>query len=236
MLRKIIGILFLVAAALVLVGSIANGSLLSDRGSAAATYGFFVGTMLAVALYALAGLFLLRFDGVYQKSRMEGYRIRARQCTVILLFVFVFLFLMLMACLFTGLSAPENFLLSYLLAALSYFVPLMIFALLTAIYVLPFQNCRKRIPMDDATLQAHFADESTFTALTDDGSVLASDEALFFPRVFCLVPFEQIASVKFYNVIEQDVIFTLTSGKKLVLVSSKKQFEAVQAAIEARKQ
>ena len=236
MLRKILGILFLVAAALVLIGSIATGSLLGDRGSAAATYGAFTGTMLAVVLYVLAGVFLLRFDSVYQKSHVEGYKIRARQCTFILLFVFAFLILMLMAGIVTGLSAPENFLLSYLLAALPYFVPLVVFAMFTAVYVIPFQNCRKRIPMDDAALQAHFTDANAFTALTDDGSVLASNGALFFPRIFCLVPFAQISSVKFYNAIEQDVIFTLTSGKKLELVSSKKQFEAVQAAIEARKQ
>lgn len=236
MFRKILGILFLVAAALVLIGSIATGSLMSDRGSAAATYGAFTGTMLAVVLYVLAGVFLLRFDGVYQKSRMEGYRIRARQCTFILLFVFAFLILMLMAGIVTGLAALENFILSYLLAALPHFVPLVIFAMFTGVYVIPFQNCRKRIPMDDTALQAHFADVNAFAPLTDDGSVLASNEALFFPQIFCLVPFAQISSVKFYNVIEQDVIFTLTSGKKLVLVSSKKQFEAVQAAIEARKQ
>lgn len=233
--RKILGILFLIAAALVLIGSIATGSLLGDRGSAAATYGAFTGTMLAVVLYVLAGVFLLRFDSVYQKSHVEGYKIRARQCTFILLFVFAFLILMLMAGIVTGLSVPEHFLLSYLLAALPFYVPMVIFLGFMAIYVIPYQNCRKCIPMDEEQLNAHFAGRGAFTALTDDGSVLASNEALFFPRLFCLVPFGQIASVKLYNFIEQDVIFTLTNGRKLVLVSSKAQFEAIQAAIGAHK-
>lgn len=224
--RKILSILFFVAAALLVIGAIANGTLMSNL----------LANLLVTVLYALAGLFLLRFDDVYQKPRVEGFKLRARQCTFIKAFVVVFMLLTLLVAIGVGASGRDNFIVSFPVAALPFFVPMVIFLGFTAVYVIPYQNCRKRIPMDEEQLKAHFADESAFSALTDDGSVLASNEALFFPRLFCLVPFGQIASVKLYNFIEQDVIFTLTSGKKLELVSSKKQFEAIKAAIEARRQ
>ena len=223
--RKILSILFFVVAALLVIGAVANGTLMSN----------FLANLLVTVLYALAGLFLLRFDDVYQKSRVEGYKLRARQCTFILAFVVAFLILMLLAAIGAGASGRGNFLVGFLLAALPFYVPMVIFLGFMAIYVIPYQNCRKCIPMDEEQLNAHFAGRGAFTALTDDGSVLASNEALFFPRLFCLVPFGQIASVKLYNFIEQDVIFTLTNGRKLVLVSSKAQFEAIQAAVGAHK-
>lgn len=223
--RKILSILFFVVAALLVIGAVANGTLMSN----------FLANLLVTVLYALAGLFLLRFDDVYQKSRVEGYKLRARQCTFILAFVVAFLILMLLAAIGAGASGGDNFLVGFLLAALPFYVPMVIFLGFMAIYVIPYKNCRKCIPMDEEQLNAHFAGRGAFTALTDDGSVLASNEALFFPRLFCLVPFGQIASVKLYNFIEQDVIFTLTNGRKLVLVSSKAQFEAIQAAVGAHK-
>lgn len=62
MVKKVLGSLFFLGALLLLIGAIANGTLFSDRGSVAATYGFFLGTIIPIILYILSGIFLFTFD------------------------------------------------------------------------------------------------------------------------------------------------------------------------------
>ncbi len=74
MVRKILGGFLFVLATLVLIGSISNGSFMSDRGSSAATYGAFVGTMLPIVANVLAGIFLIRFDDVCKKRTLKDLK------------------------------------------------------------------------------------------------------------------------------------------------------------------
>ena len=66
MIRKILGGLLILEAALIIIGSIVNGSFMSDQGSAAATYGTFVGTIYSGAMGIISG-------GTYNMSPYEGY-------------------------------------------------------------------------------------------------------------------------------------------------------------------
>ena len=63
MIRKILGGVLILEAALIIIGSIVNGSFMSDQGSAAATYGTFVGTMLPVIVNVFGGIFITKFFG-----------------------------------------------------------------------------------------------------------------------------------------------------------------------------
>ena len=61
-------------ALLILAGAVADGSLFSDQGSAAATYGNFLGTILPVVVYVLSGIFLLAFDKPTKLNYIEGFK------------------------------------------------------------------------------------------------------------------------------------------------------------------
>lgn len=236
MIRKILGGLLFVEAALIVIGSIANGSFMSDQGSAAATYGTFVGTMLPVIVNILGGIFLFRFDKVYKQTYIDGFNARKKQCSKFILFVVFYALAMFLAGIGAGASGADNFFLAFIIAALPYFVPMMIFALMLGMYAVPYWACQKNFKFDDATLNEYISVNETFYTYSEDNSVLASNKVLFFPKTFCIIPFDQIASTKFYNAIEQDIIFTLTNGKKVEIVANKKKYDSVVSAIEANKQ
>lgn len=236
MVRKILGGLHFVAAALTLIGSIANGSFMSDRGPAAATYGAFVGTMLPIIVYVLTGIFLMKFDGVYKKTYIEGFRNRKKQCSKILVFIVIYFVFMFFAAIGAGTSGTDNFLLTFVVSVLPYFVPMMIFAMMLGFYATPYWACRKNFDLDDAMLNEYFSVDEIFHTYSEDNSIIASKKVLFFPKTFCTIPFKQIASTQFQNLgVEHDVIFNLTNGKKIVLVAGKKQYENIVSAIAAQK-
>lgn len=233
MIRKILGGLLILEAALIIIGSIVNGSFMSDQGSAAATYGTFVGTMLPVIVNVFGGIFLFGFDKVYKQNYIDGFNARKKQCTKVILFVAFYAFAVILTGMGAGASGADNYFLAFIVTALPYFVPLMIFALMIGMYAVPYWACKKNFKLDDALLNEYISVNETFYTYSEDNSVLASNKVLFFPKTFCIVPFEQIASTKFYNAIEQDIIFTLTNGKKVEIVANKKQYDSVVAAIEA---
>ena len=234
MIRKILGILLWIMAALILLGSIANGSFMSDRGSAAATYGAFVGTMLPIVANVLAGIFLVRFDSVYKKTYVEGFKTRKKQCSKIVTFIAVYAVFMFFAGIGAGASGADNYLLAFVVSALPYFVPVMIFAMMLGIYATPFWACQKNFNLDDAMLNEYLSVNETFYSYSEDNTVIASNKVLFFPKTFCTMPFCQIASTKFKNLgVEQDVVFNLTNGKKIEIVAGKKQYDNIVSAIAA---
>lgn len=236
MLRKILGGLLFVESALIIIGSIANGSFMSDQGSAAATYGAFVGMMIPVVVNILGGIFLLTFDKVYKQSYVDGFKLRSKQCSKFIVFIVIYALAMFLAGIGAGTSGADNFFLAFILAALPYFIPMMIFAMMLGVYAVPYWACQKNFKFNDTVLNEYISSNEVFTNYSEDGSVLASNKVLFFPKTFCIIPFDQIASTKFYNAIEQDIIFTLTNGKKVEIVANKKQYDSVVAAIEATKQ
>lgn len=82
--KKFLGILFFVAALLILAVSIVNGSLFSDKGSVAETYGNFFGTLIPVVFYALSGIFLFKFDNPTKINYIDGFKKRRKQATVVI--------------------------------------------------------------------------------------------------------------------------------------------------------
>lgn len=234
MIRKILGGLLFLVAALGLIGSIANGSFMSDRGSAAATYGTFVGTMLPIITNVLAGIFLMSFDGVYKKAYIEGYKARKKQCSKIVLFIIVYAVFMFFACIGVGASETDNYLLAFVVSVLPYFVSLMIFAMMLGIYAMPYWGCQKNFKLDDSMLNEYLSVNETFCSYSEDNSIIASNKVLFFTKTFCTMPFAQIDSVEFKNIgVEQDVVFKLTNGKKIEIIAGKKKYDNITSAIAA---
>ena len=232
MVKKIIGGLFVLVAILILVGSIANGSFMNDRGSAAATYGAFLGTLISIVFFTLSGIFLFFFDRIYNLSYLDGFKARKKQCIKIILFVISFAVLGFFAGIGSGSSGSDNSWISLILYLLPFFVPMMVFALMISLYVIPYFACKKHFKLDEALLNEYLSNKEAFRPYTENASVLASDAVLFFPKNFCIIPFEQIASIKFYNSLEQDVIFSLKNGKKIEIVAGKKVYDAIATAIE----
>lgn len=236
MIRKILGGLLWAVAALILIGSIANGSFMSDRGSAAATYGAFVGTMLPIITNIFAGLFLMTFDNVYKKSYVEGFKARKKQCSKIVLFLAIYAMFMFFAGIGAGASGADNFILALIVAVLPYFVPMMIFAFMLSYFAIPYWNCNKNFKFNEGVLNEYLSVNESFKSYAEDNSVLANNKVLFLPKTFCIFPLEQIASTKFTNIIvEQDVFINLTNGKKIEIVAGKKKYDSIVVAIEANK-
>ena len=236
MVRKILSVLLWIESALIVIGSIANGSLLGDAGATAATLGTMVGTLLPVVVNILGGVFLWRFDRVCRQIYIDGFNARKSQCVRILLFVVFYGAAMFLAGIGAGASGADNYTVAFLLSALPYLVPLLIFAGMLGVYAVPYWACIKQFRLDAAALNEYISANELFYTYSEDNSVIASNKVLFFPRIFCIIPFAYIASTQFYNALEQDVIFTLTNGKKVSILANKKQYDSVVAAIEANKQ
>lgn len=236
MTKKIIGILFLVFAVLVLIGAVLNGNFSNDNVSFAYTVGAVIGICVIELVYVLSGLFLFTFDKVYKKSYVEGYAIRKKQCSAIVRFLVVYFVLLFLAGVSAGPTPSDNFLLSFIISALPYFIPGMVFAFMLAYYVLCFKACEKNFRLNELKLERYFSEDETFCSYAEDNSVLASDKILFLPKTFCVIPVDQIESVRFKDiVIEKDVIINLVIGKKIEIVAGQKMFESIAAATHANK-
>lgn len=228
MIRKILGIVLILFAVLILVGAVSNESFFDNLGTA-------VGTLLPVVANVCAGIFLLGFDKVNKFSYIDGWHARSKQCSAILAYIVVYALLMFMSCIggLSAMSYDDSFILVLLKAFAPYFVPLIIFATMAGIYAVPYWRCKKHCQLNDAAVEAYLSIDEFYFSCTQDNSVIYNNQALFFPRAFCIIPFDMIADVKFYNALEQDIIFTLTNGKKLEIVANKKQFDGTVSAINA---
>lgn len=230
MVKKVLGGLFFVAAAVLLIGMVGNIIRAEDY-----DWGSAFASLLAVVLYVLSGIFMLRFDGVSQKKVMNGFRARKAQCSKIVLFVVIYGILAILASVGAALSMADNYIVAWILAILPYIIPVCIFAGMMGTYVIPYKRCQKLFGLNDAALRQYMSC-GPFRSYSQDRSVIANDAVLYFPKLFCLVPFDQIASIKFVNmVIEQDIVFTLKDGKKVEIVGGKQKYNCVAAAINAHR-
>lgn len=231
MAKKVIGILFFVAAALATIGAFATGNMESNLKSGAAAVGFYAGLLLPVVVYVLSGIFFLTFDKVYKLNYVNGFNARAKQCSKIVVFLVIYVVFLFFVGVGAGASGADNFILVFLVSALPYFIPVLIFAGALGMYAVPYWACKKQ---NDPTLNGQLSADEVFYTYADDDSVLASSKVLFFPRLFCAVPFETIASVKLVKTpFEKDVVFTLQNGKKLEMAIAQKQYDSIVAAINA---
>ena len=215
MAKKIIGVLFWATALIVIIGAAAGGFLMSDRAP---------GIIIPALSYILAGLFFFRFDRALKRDFADGFAIRKQQNLCIILFVVFYALLIFLVGVKAGMSAATNPLGSFILGVVPYFIPALVFSGMFGMYAAPFNLCKKQFG------EASFSAE--FESFDEKDRVLASETALFFPRYFCLIPFEKIESVKFVSSLERDIIFTLKNKKKLEIVAGKKQYEAVLAAMD----
>ena len=236
MLRKLGGILLLVLAVLIVVGAAANGTFTETFDTSAEKTGKIVGTLLPVVVNVFAVIFLLGFDKVYQRNYADGFRVRNKQCGTITFYLIVYIAFMMLVSFSAATSGADDFWQAFLLAELPYIIPMAIFAMMLGYYMVPYKSCKSNVGLEQADVNAYLSTNEAFYTYTADQSVIASSRALFFPKIFCLIPFDRIASVKFINIgVEQDISFQLTTGKKAVIVSNKKQYEGVMAALKANK-
>lgn len=230
MIRKIYGVLLLVLAAFLTYSVVNTALLMNDAGYF--NPGYLLGMALPVIAYLFSGIFLIGFDSVYKKTYVEGFKARRKQCTMIVLYMVVFVLLAILG----GKNMMDS-IFNLIVWALLYFAPAMFFAFMFGFYAVPYWNCNKKFSYIENALNTYLTPEEAFKSYSEDNFVLASSKILYFPKTFCVVPLDQIASVEFVNIfVEKDVYFRLTNGKKIEIVADQKKYESIKAAIEAKRQ
>ena len=230
MTKKILGGLFLAVAAFLLITYIATGTLFADYGSAAFTYGVFIGKLIPIVLYTLSGLFLLGFDKAEKMRYIDGFRCRSKQSKQMIAFIVVYVVIMAFSILTPkdGDSVFEAVLYN-IVAMLPYLIPLLVFVIMYMMYAMPHEACKKHIIKNEEALQTYL-ENTHFYSYTSDNTVLANNKVLFFPKQFCIVPYGEIGSTKLVKQLwEQDVYFNLSNGKKFYIVT--KHYDRIQQAI-----
>lgn len=234
MIKKLLGILFFVVALLILIGSIANDTLFNDLGSAAATFGNFLGKLIPIVLYIFSGIFLFAFDNPIKMNYIDGFKKRSKQVNAILPLLLAYFVLFLISCYGLGLSGVDNYVLGFITVLLPYLVPIIVFAIMLPMYALTHNTSKKYFANSDAALNQYLSANETFYAWSEDHSVLASQTVLYFPQLFCVIPFNQIASTKLYKQLgEQGIYINLSNGKKIYVAT--KHSERVEEAINAKR-
>ena len=233
--KKILGGLFFAGALAMLIGAIANGTLFSDQGSEAATYGNFLGTILPVVTYVLSGIFLITFDAPTKLNYIEGFKKRSKQSSKFVLFMVVYGVFMLFSAMAAGASGTDNYVLGFIIASVPYVIPLCIFVSFYQMYALTHSASKKYFINTDSALNEYLSVNETFYTWSEDNSVLASKKVLYFPKLFCAIPFDQIVSLKPYKQLgEQGVYINLMNGKKIYIAT--KLFDNIQQAVDAANQ
>lgn len=152
MAQKILGALFFIGALLILVGDIANGTLFSDQGSEASTYGIFLGTLIPIVIYVFSGFFLFTFDNATKLSYIDGFKKRSKQSSKFIIFIVAYTILMIFATIGVSKSYTDSFTLSFIKAIIPYIIPLTIFVALLQMYAFPHNASKKNFINNDAAL------------------------------------------------------------------------------------
>ena len=242
MIKKVLGGLFLTGALLMLIGAIANGSLFSDQGSTAATYGNFLGTIIPIIIYVLSGIFLLTFDNPTKLNYIDGFKKRSKQSSKVIALFVICLVLYGFLFFFSGFWANTNIgnddFVSLIIVNVVYnpfLWPFFVSTFLLAKYVWPHLASKRHFVKSDDVLNEYFSANEMFYDWSGDSFVLASKKVLYFPKLFCVIPFNQIASTKFYKELwEKGIYINLVNGKKIYIAT--KHFERIQQAINAYSQ
>ncbi len=222
MIKKISGSLFFVFAALLSVLSFLNNNI--------------AGSVIPVVIYVSAGILLFSFDGASAKNCAEGFRERKIQCVEIIVFLAVFTVFMIITGFVTGAKSSGKDISAVILEsainALPYFFAMIVFAVMTAVYVIPFWNCKKAFGLNSAKLNDFISSDEELKDYSGNNTVLAGRKAVLLTKTLCVLPFEYIDSVIFRSSVDKDIVFTLTDGKKLEIVANKKMYDAVESALD----
>ncbi len=234
MLKKVIGGLFLAGALLLIISNIITGSFFEDRGSTVATYGYFVGKIVPIVLYVISGFFLLNFEKPCKKAYIEGFKIRGRQNAKMLPFAIIYAVLMILSAIGEGLQPSEDIITGFLAAYLPFCVPFVIFVFMVSYYSVSHKKSKTFFVSNAEALNYYLGSTENYKPCAADNSVLASDKALYFSKLFCVVPFNQIKSIKPTKELGiQYVYFYLNNGKKFYVAT--KYYNEILAEIETRK-
>ncbi len=232
MAKKLLGILLILEAVLILYGLISKGMLFADYGTAAATYGNFVGNLIPIVVNVLAGIYLCLFDNVYKMNYRDGFVTRQKQCTQMLAFTLIYVVLLFCVDMGQGMIRVGNRFLTYIVGALPYLIPVAIFAGMSAMYASCYYACKKHCKLKRKVVKELLAEDVDFASYGRSKLVLASEQALFLPKLFCLIPFEQIDSVSFKSsFVENNVFIHLINGKKIEIVAGKNTYKNILAAV-----
>ena len=110
-----------------------------------------------------------------------------------------------------------------------------IFVYYYQMYALAHNASKKYFISSDGDLNEYLSTNETFYAWSEDYFVLASNKALYFPKLFCVIPFNQISSIKYHKELwEQGIYFNLSNGKKIYIAT--KHFDRIQEAINTANQ
>ena len=234
MLKKVFGGFLLAIAALELLSVINSLSVMSRLGLPV-TYngyfwGYFLGQMLPVIVNFSAAVFLFRFDRAYYQRYEDGFITRRKQCSKFVCFIAFYGILYIMALLGGRFSFK-----AVMLSILMYALPAVVFSAMMGYYALPFWACKKNFHINDESFRLYLSAKNL--SYYENNFVIASDTILFFPKTFCIVPIDRIASTRFKVIIgiEKNVVFTLDNGKMITLLANEKQYNSVLAAIAANK-
>lgn len=226
MAKKIIGTVMIVLAGLALIGSLLPANTFNAI------------TILVYLLMAATGILVITYDGGNNLNYYVGYKRRKIQNLFVVILFIPFCFFLLVTSFSFGMllsSWYDNpyFLIPLLSLCLYGFVTLVL-GFMLGNYCMPYRACKKRIPNYDLLVEENLANNN-MSPCSADQSIMANDKVLFFPKQYCMIPFDMIESYKYKNVlnIEHDIFIKLVNGKTVLILN--KNFNDIKTAIDAHK-
>lgn len=227
MFKKIASILFFFMGISGFIGFIGSADELSYL-STPAILGRLLGVAIPTVSYIYGGIILLMFDNAYKKNYVDGFKMRKSQSVPIIVLCIIYCILFEMMC-FTSAVYPA-FVVGILFFI--YIIPVAIYIFIFSMYIMPLNASKKYFLNNDALIQEYLGNPSAFKSYSPDNAVLASDNALFFPKHFCLIPFNQIKSVEYKTMLAEPLVyFHLFNGKKFSITTTK--YDNIMAALNA---
>ena len=228
MIKKILGSVFILYG-IFFITRVAN---INDVGSTVPTagaymFGQYLSTVGFGIIYLLASIPLFLFDNAYKKSYVEGFRARNKQCATIIVSIIVLAIPSLLMAFSIGTisgkmsvqaESPVAFYLLFLVTFLVAMLPVLVYSMMADTYVYPFLKCKKCFIVNDGIADTYF--NACYNSYSEDNSVLANNELLFLPKLYCVIPKSQIKSIEESNqIVYKQVVFHLTNGKKIKIIT-----------------
>lgn len=197
--------------------------------------------LVLIVPYVLSGIFLITFDGILKNDYINAFRKRKIQnkISVVLGVIYFSLAAYVLWKVFAMIlySALEGDLLGSLfifVVAVEYIIPAITFIFMVGVYDKPFSECEKHIYNNKRKMEETFSELTDLTDYSGNGTVLANEKVIFFPKHLSVIPKEKIASVKKVRFFMRGVRFYLTNAGKVTVIT--KEYESIMAAMKDKKQ
>jgi len=224
--KKVSGIYFFVIAALALAGSVFNGSLFGDKGSAAGTYGSLVGILLFIVAYVGSGILFFLLDK--RLSTADGIRSKRKLNVLAILLLVIHSLILLFVAFSAGIIiARTGSLITGILFAVFPLIGTIISAVSYEAFFLPMNTANSTFDMaelDDLTA-------GSFTPIAGSSDIHTNGKVILFKKLLVLFPTDAVAEVKnkqiklFGLVLESNIIIKFKNGRKATLISG--EYEAL---------